>query len=270
MSRKNISGLVLAALLILIACTPEKNAGSGSSGSVSYQMDVKESKYPPRDSLITEASIRIEYPIITEAPSAAIKDTINHFITGYLLSQFGDAADQGSLDKQVDNFIRDFKEFREDFPDSPGNWYDEKKVSVLTDTLGILCLVFFHDFYTGGAHPNSSLEYVNFDISTGDTLTLGDIFISGYESDLNKITEKEFLKVKNLSPEEDLEKAGYWFENNQFKVNDNFAITDQGLRFYFNSYEIAPYSMGPTRLDIPYEALHRIIDDNGPLKNFVM
>jgi hypothetical protein len=42
-------------------------------------------------------------------------------------------------------------------------------------------------------------------------------------------------------------------------LNDNFAVAKRGIIFYFNSYEIAPYAMGPTELLIPYAKLSGII-----------
>ena len=259
-------------LLIVLSFFCINTRGNGinkdEADSLRYEMVELENECPPEDSFITRAVIRVEYPKITEAPHPYVMDSINNFIKNYLLSQFGDRTGQGSLEKQLDQFITEFKKFRVNFPKVLG-WFDEKKVSVINDTLGILSLKYFYYFYTGGAHPNSTVKYFNFDINTGCILTLKDLFIPGFETELNKIAEKEFRKEKKLSPDEDLEKAGFQFEDNQFKVNDNFAVTTEGLKFHFNDYEIASYSRGPTRLEISYEALRRIIDINGPLKNFV-
>ncbi len=35
--------------------------------------------------------------------------------------------------------------------------------------------------------------------------------------------------------------------------------------FYFNPYEIAPYSMGPTEILIPYDEIKNIIKEDGLL-----
>lgn len=46
--------------------------------------------------------------------------------------------------------------------------------------------------------------------------------------------------------------AGYWFEDGRFALADNSAVTRRGLRFRHDAYEIAPYSTGPTTLDLPW------------------
>ncbi len=89
------------------------------------------------------------------------------------------------------------------------------------------------------------------DLNSGNKVTLEDIFIAGYKPILNKIAEEEFRKLKELGEHEDLDEAGFWFDDNRFSINDNFAISDEGLTFYYNNYEITAYAYGPTELIIP-------------------
>lgn len=90
--------------------------------------------------------------------------------------------------------------------------------------------------------------------------------INGHEADLNRIAEKEFRKVREMKPEESLEDAGFWFENNKFSLNDNFAITEEGLIFYFNSYKVAaPYAAGPTEIVLNYREFKHLIKEDRPL-----
>ena len=102
-------------------------------------------------------------------------------------------------------------------------------------------------------------------MSTGEEIRLSDILIHGYGADLNRIAEQEFRKVREMKPEQSLEDAGFWFENNKFSLNDNFALTEEGLTFYFNSYEVAPYVMGPTEIVLNYEDFKHLIKENGLL-----
>lgn len=46
-------------------------------------------------------------------------------------------------------------------------------------------------------------------------------------------------------------------------MNDNFALTKEGIKFIFNPYEIAPYAMGQQEFTIPYSALQAIAKPNG-------
>jgi len=67
-----------------------------------------------------------------------------------------------------------------------------------------------------------------------------------------------------LNPEDDLEKDGGLFEN-KIAYNDNFAVTKEGLKFYYNNYEIAPYASGPTEILITYSELNDLISKNSIL-----
>ena len=53
--------------------------------------------------------------------------------------------------------------------------------------------------------------------------------------------------------------AGFTFPNGAFTLPRQWGATENGLIFYFNSYEIAPYSEGPTEFALPWSALREII-----------
>jgi hypothetical protein len=86
---------------------------------------------------------------------------------------------------------------------------------------------------------------------------------------LNNVAEKIFCKVKELKPEDNLEEAGFWFKGNKFSFNENFGIRNEGLVFYFNSYEIAPYAMGPTEIMIPYSEIKNLVKQDGLLNKVI-
>jgi hypothetical protein len=52
---------------------------------------------------------------------------------------------------------------------------------------------------------------------------------------------------------------GYTFPEDRFALNDNYGFSREGISFFFNSYEIAPYVMGPTEVLIPYDRIREWI-----------
>ena len=100
-------------------------------------------------------------------------------------------------------------------------------------------------------------------------MSLDDIFIEGYEQNLNEIAEQEFRKMKELKENEDLDEAGFWFDDNKFNINNNFALSEGGLTFYYNNYEITAYAYGPTELIIPLVKVSQLIKDGGILSEFM-
>lgn len=111
--------------------------------------------------------------------------------------------------------------------------------------------------YTGGAHGNGYNNYFQFDKSTGKALKLTDFFTD--VNALNKIVEPHFRKLFKLTAKESLNDYGFWFENDQFSVYENFTFQVGELLVYYNSYDIAPYSGGPTELFVPFEEIKHLL-----------
>ena len=100
-------------------------------------------------------------------------------------------------------------------------------------------------------------------------IKLDEIIPSDNQQELKIIGEAEFRKLKELTSEADLGQAGFWFENNEFYLNDNFLITDSSLVFYYNDYEITAYAFGPTELIIPYSKISALVEDQSPIIPFI-
>jgi hypothetical protein len=205
------------------------------------------------------AKVRIRYPDIVETPIVDGEHALNAFILQALLKPRSGEEQMGEPGDLAESFLAEYRKIRQDMPDYGTGWSLERNIGVMHNTPRILSLDLHEAVYTGGAHPNSSRVYVSLDVSTGMTITLSDILMDGQIKVLNGIAEREFRKLKQVAPDKGLDDAGYWFEDGKFELNDNFAITAEGLVFYFNSYEIASYADGPTRLVIPAEDLRPLI-----------
>ena len=205
------------------------------------------------------ATISLEFPEFSSAPTTAAKDSLNRLIRRWMLRSFtADSAAQ-SADRLMENFLDGYNATLLSFPDYQTRWSMQRQASILNDTAGILSLAFFESSFTGGAHSNAILHYAAVDLQTGRTLTLSDIVREGREERLHTLAESTFRKTKMLGAADDLEEAGYWFDGGRFRLNENFALRREGLAFYYNPYEIAPYAAGPTEVIIPYDSLAGII-----------
>jgi hypothetical protein len=90
---------------------------------------------------------------------------------------------------------------------------------------------------------------------SGKTIILSDIVEPENIVKLEKIGKTIFFNLKNIDANQTEEEAGFWFEKKTFELNDNFAITDSGLVFFYNLYEIASRAEGTTELLIPKEKI---------------
>lgn len=112
--------------------------------------------------------------------------------------------------------------------------------------------------YTGGAHGNGATNTYIIDKSTAKEVLFNDFFSD--PSAVTKLAEGYFRIMYELDNDVDLEEAGFWFENNQFHLNNNFSIVDDKIVFLYNTYEIAPYSGGETVIEISIEEIKSFIN----------
>lgn len=202
-----------------------------------------------------------------EAVSGNNKDKVNKLIMNIVNSgvSFGDTT-MPTMQAAADSFMAQYVSMRKEYPESPQYWYLEQSVSANLDHPKIINLASGNSSYMGGAHPNSYLEYYNISKETGDTLSLGNLFVQGFEKKLNELVDAAFRKANNLKPGDNLADKGGLFEN-KITFNYNWLVNKDGsLTFYYNQYEIASYAQGPIEVTLSKEDITPLLAPNSPLK----
>ncbi|MEP6734458.1 MAG: DUF3298 domain-containing protein [Chryseolinea sp.] len=149
-------------------------------------------------------------------------------------------------------FIEDYADFKTEFPQDPMGWHYSGvvEVEVLTDSL--LSLSVAEEYFTGGAHGGYGTYYINLRPATGEVFNLTDYFKPGFGEPLRTAAEKAFRKVRKLPDSASMDDNLFEFPDNSFQFNENYGFTQEGIVFFFNSYEIAPFAAGPTEVLVPY------------------
>ncbi|NLZ19084.1 MAG: DUF3298 domain-containing protein [Bacteroidales bacterium] len=105
--------------------------------------------------------------------------------------------------------------------------------------------------YTGGAHGIYGLGCDVFDLGTGEKILEEDLFIDDYYSPLCDI----LAEAADASvPEEDREMLFGTPE-----PNGNFAVSEEGITWVYNPYEIAAYASGIIEVPVSWEALKPLL-----------
>ena len=99
----------------------------------------------------------------------------------------------------------------------------------------------------GGAHPVHFKYFFNFDPVSGNRLSLSDLFKPDYEKALTDLLTRKAMTLENVSSKSKL--------SCEPRPTENFVLESDGILFYFNPYDIAPYSRGPVRLKLRYGEL---------------
>jgi hypothetical protein len=198
------------------------------------------------------------YPVFSGSGSAnKINNTVGAYIYDSLLvrKRNGDII---SLEGQALDFFKEYESFKKDY-DSSMPYQININSRIILNQYGILTLAIDCFNYTGGVHGLSHTQYFVFDSNNGNQLSLDNIFNDSYENRLNDLVDTNYRRVKGLSKQDRLDSDKGCLFNNYIHFNKNFAITDKGVRFLYNEYEIAPYVYGQTIVDIPYAELSEIL-----------
>jgi hypothetical protein len=185
----------------------------------------------------------------------------------------------GDLDIAVDVNYTTFSDFRKTFDSYKKNFpakidtsmdsgaiYANHSIAIERQAPGLIVLN-IEDEMSGGIHPQSQVIFSNWNTATDKAITLNDIFVKDYEDKLTAIAEKIFRKDAGLSAKAPLK--DYTFENDEFALNDNFRITNEGISFYYNTYEIRPYMFGTTDLLIPYSQIKHLLRPNTVVTQYI-
>ncbi|GAB6281308.1 MAG: hypothetical protein STSR0008_00470 [Ignavibacterium sp.] len=215
-------------------------------------------------------NISFNYPIIlwhsqhyVKTENDTIKNFLNSIINEMMLSSiYYEKKTYNNEDDFFNDLKNEFENFTNEFPEAASQWDLNRNVKIIYNSNNIISLEYSEYYYLGGAHPNSVVLYKSFNLNNEKQILINDIFTENNFIKLNSIAENIFRKKWKLKKDDDLEKAGFWFENNKFALNNNFAITKDGLIFYYNNYEIAPYVFGPTELFIPFSEIKNLINSN--------
>lgn len=200
------------------------------------------------------ADLYFSYPDIINNQS--IEDTITKYVFGKIEPPY-------DVNEYLIGIINEFKKYhiQKSSIGYDNSIYEVRDVKVLFNRNNILTLS-LKEVTTGGAHPQTYYRYKNFKLDESKQLTLNDLFVNNYYSELEEIAKTEFYRMMKLKEDANLEEQHFWFDNNKFHLNNNFYIAEDGFHFFYNNYEIRAYAYGPTDLNIPWSKINHILKSN--------
>ncbi len=205
--------------------------------------------------------VSIGYPKIHDGSAAlrkAANGTVNQFIIDNLV--MGESDEDSTIEKLDTALIEleeEFRDFLDDMDFASSDWTIETMVEVTYSDSSYLGLSMSNFSYTGGAHPNTYVSLKILDKTSGKELKLQDIVKN--TGSIKKLAEKNFREQYEILPNSSLNDQGFWFEEDEFTLPTNIGISNDGLEFYYNPYEIAPYSMGPSNILLPFSKIENLM-----------
>lgn len=115
--------------------------------------------------------------------------------------------------------------------------------------------------YGGGAHGNSVVITKNIDVKSGKIVALKDIFVPGYEPELNELIVNNLCKMYKVNNIKELNEKTIFMGIDVYP-SDNFIIGDKDITFIYAPDEIACHAAGEIRVKIDNSELENLLKRN--------
>lgn len=282
MKKQTVSLLVLllAASGFFFSCgnIVNKNAGALEFDSI----QVNETAHLFGDTAKPACNLVINFAYVSKSTDERMKDSLNTF---FLSACFGDKymamTPEEAMKKYTEKYVTDYRKdlepmYKKDEQDKEDDasmeaWYSyykgiESHVQLYTKQL----LVYRIDYneYTGGAHGIYMSSFLNMNLQTLSPIRLDDLFVNDYSEALTDLLWNQLMADNKVTSRQELEDMGYVTTGN-LEPTENFYLGKEGITFYYNVYDIAPYVMGPVTITLPYEMMQHLLSDDSMVLNNV-
>ncbi|MBN8670202.1 MAG: DUF3298 domain-containing protein [Chitinophagales bacterium] len=246
-------------------------------GSKTYDINLKE-EYPTGSYQLSiwekEDSIRYKAdkpePAATIAykllrGSSAMKNEDVQFIEKLIMHELGaDSLNAITIEdcvkKQIDNYGKWYRGILAEEPDSNlgeswNNYYSGVAMDVIFNDNNWLVMEMSGSEYTGGAHGNYGVSYMNIDMQQKRVWNMEDVMTVD-SNKLNLLLDAEARRYFAIAATESFEDR---LLTDKVIPNGNICITPTGINFVYNPYEIASYADGIITLFLPYSQLKDLL-----------
>lgn len=171
------------------------------------------------------------------------------------------------ITKQVNDFKKDLQR-PEGGQGTSGSSFDSDYIVVHSANSIVSIDLPINTYFEGAAHGNHNSLVFNYDLYSGQMLTLGDLFKSNsnYGELISDYSIKALTKKLGSDADRDWIRQGAAPTGENYK---NWNISRTGLKVTFDPYQVASYAAGPHEVIVPWSILKNVIDPHGPVTRIV-
>ena len=245
---------IITALLMLIIASPVINAVTFKKYSGERAFYMPELSSTMDENAYEVHSYEIEFP--TDG-SNLLKAIILKNVLGVNTSNL-DKATESFLNRFVDGESSDSPQLINYTPE--GGWAVQEssatgKLKSQTSNL-IIYETGGYIYNAGAAHGMYGVSYINFYIPQQKDLTLSDLLLTSKKSAINKAVRRNARKVVD---------ALYSDDTSDIEYSETFYLSNKGITFVYQPYEIGPYASGVIEITVPKSALTGCLTKLGEL-----
>ncbi|WP_239970538.1 DUF3298 and DUF4163 domain-containing protein [Confluentibacter citreus] len=198
----------------------------------------------------------VEVIIPVATGDLSIIDNINSVVNNHVIKMLrldpSEPVSIKTIEEGIDAFNEEYNRFDADFPDTTQDWEAQIDGEVMYQSPELISISLTSYLYTGGAHGNLTISFLNFDTKTGKLIKNSDLFKN----------MDEFNALANRYFENTIEDKDVLFDPQSFQLPENIGFNDEGAVLLYNAYEIAAYSEGIIEFIIPFESINALLNFN--------
>jgi uncharacterized protein DUF3298/peptidoglycan-N-acetylmuramic acid deacetylase PdaC-like protein len=217
---------------------------------------------------VAEIELTLIYPIVNINYNGIVDSVSMIITTGFFGNNFINTNPDSMLTNFEEEYYTNYKDQNADRIDNGASfsWQKIVNMSVLHNSNYLLCVEYLKYAYSGGAHGMTNIAYDNIDLENGKLLVYEDIFGNDTRDSISVLLTKQLYIDKKIPADLSLKDAGFFVES--IIPNHNFYLNNNGVGFLYNSYEIAPYSFGQTRVFLSFDKIKKFISNDSPYYRF--
>jgi hypothetical protein len=206
------------------------------------------------------ANYSVMFPQFSGGDPVAMK-AISEMVHGFILSYVGGNNNlpfEVALDSAGIQFC---EQFLQDQKENPGMelGYDLNLTSnLLVNNPKIMTVELACNNYTGGAHPTTTSNLATFDIQNKGKVVPVTAMITDTTAVLPML-EKAYKASKGMSESGNIGDLLY-SPASKLTLPQNVCVIKEGIRFFYNEYEVAPYAVGSSDVTLTWEQLGALAD----------
>lgn len=139
--------------------------------------------------------------------------------------------------------------------------YDRRyqlKSEIQNNQKGILTYIIYLSTAAGSSQTSNQTIAKNFNLKTGELITLSDLFIEGYEESVRDIILKKLQRrLKNNGTGRQKQEGS--LTDGDVYITDNYVIGKNKITFIYREDEIAPHEYGEMRIDLSKSELKKYL-----------
>jgi len=196
------------------------------------------------------AAVSVSREVFEQRP--ALNRTVRRLLIRQLQGNGEDQTSATSLEEVADNFLAEAAQ-AEGVSSAP--WQLTGEARRLSRRGNLLTVEINSYLYTGGAHGMPSVHWLNWDLATGEAVSLDQIIQGGREREFWREARAAHQRWLDDQPGANREFRKMW----PFRRSEDFRLGDEGLVLLYGVYVLGPYVLGPVQLTIPWEELRDLV-----------